>query len=148
MNMHPYQNLTILLILSLNLTGISGIQIMTGIQRHEPSVLALISFLVALGSLAGFLFIVYDMVTRRQDRYEGKIINKEGRSVNILTTENRLKRLRVNLPEVLERLQAEQNVEFKLTHFTRIPVSIHVLAEAPVPERVAAERPDVDAPRL
>ncbi len=129
MKLNPYSSLLVYLILFLNLCWMSGFQIFDSARLHEPSILAWIAFLVALGSLAALFFIIYDMVTRRQDQFEGKIINKEGSVIHILTTEDKLKRLRIHPNGVRDQLLANQIVEFKLTHFTRVPVSIRILKE-------------------
>ncbi|MBE9915828.1 hypothetical protein G8C92_17580 [Paenibacillus donghaensis] len=127
MDLRPYKNLSIFLAANILMFGSFCVRLVLDIQLQLLPVLAWLSFLVCLGSLTGILFVGADLVTRKQDCFQGKVINKEGRIVHILTTEDRLKRLRLNQTWVRERLEADQRVEFRLTHFTKMPVSISIL---------------------
>jgi len=129
-DLRPYPNLWIFMASNILMFGLFCFRLVLDIQLRVMPAFAWLSFLVCLGSLTGILFTGADLATKKQERFQGKVINIEGRIIHVLTTEDRLKRLRINAAWARERLKADQEVEIRLTHYTKMPASITILKDS------------------
>lgn len=88
MDLRPYPNLWIFMASNLLMFGLFCFRLVLDIQLQVMPAFAWLSFLVCLGSLTGILFTGADLATKKQERFQGKVINIEGRIIHVLTTEN------------------------------------------------------------
>ncbi|MWV45840.1 hypothetical protein GRF59_19680 [Paenibacillus sp. HJL G12] len=139
MNLYPYKNLTQWFATTLFLLGFCCLQILLQIQMHGNPAIAGMFFVMGLGFVTLAIFIGADLFAKKQVVCEGKVINKENKIVHILTIEEKLKRIRIGQPDVFEKLAANQKVEFTLTHFTKMPVSIRIV-EVPEEQEESGSR--------
>ncbi|WP_336770841.1 hypothetical protein [Paenibacillus sp. MMO-58] len=68
-----------------------------------------------------------DLLTKARRTIQGRIINKEGNIINVLRDDGKLKRFRINVPEVLDTLRADYRVEIVSTNLANIPSRITVI---------------------
>ena len=131
MGLHPYKNLTQWFASALFGVVFCCLQLVLQIQMHEAPGIAGLFFVLGLIFITISIFIGTDLFSKRQICFEGKVINKEGRVVNVLTTEEKLKQVKITVPEVYGQLEVNQKVEFKLTQIMKMPVSIRIMENAP-----------------
>ncbi|WP_248757286.1 hypothetical protein [Paenibacillus sp. ATY16] len=68
-----------------------------------------------------------DLLIKARRTIQGRIINKEGSIINVLRDDGKLKRFRINVPEVLDALRADYRVEIVSTNLANIPSRITVI---------------------
>ncbi|MCJ8011943.1 hypothetical protein MUG84_09335 [Paenibacillus sp. KQZ6P-2] len=127
MDLHPYKNLTQWFATTLFLIGFCCLQLLLEIQMHGNPVLGVMFLVLGLAFVTSAVFIGADLFTKKQVSSEGRVINKGNKIVHILTTEEKLKRLKISQSDVSEKLAANQRVEFTLTLYTKMPVRIRIL---------------------
>lgn len=99
--------------------------------RFTPSSFGFLYFLAIL-CYAGFVVVlITDLITSATRQVQGQIVHKEGRTIHISRTDGKLKKYKVTVPEVLQRLEKGQFVTMSLSKLAQIPHSIHIVEPPP-----------------
>lgn len=95
--------------------------------RFTPSSFGFLYFLVIL-CYAGFVVVLLaDLITSATRQVHGQIVHKEGRTIHISRTDGKLKKYRVMVPEVLQKLEKGQFVTMSLSKLSQVPQSISIV---------------------
>ncbi|MCQ6557236.1 hypothetical protein [Paenibacillus mendelii] len=120
-NLKPRKILLILLVICSVQFVLSIIRLI--IENHARSV-GFISFLITAVFLGLAVVITIDLFSRERRIISGKIINKEGKIIHVLSDDGKMQRFKIIVPEVLELLEADQRIEITSTNITNIPSKI------------------------
>jgi len=83
-----------------------------------------IFFLITFTFGSLFIVLTIDLFSEKRRIVRGRIINKEGKIINVLRDDGKLKKFKIVVPEVLELLSADQRVEISSTNLGNIPCMI------------------------
>ncbi|MEC0092313.1 hypothetical protein [Paenibacillus macquariensis] len=83
-----------------------------------------LSFLITFAFGVLFIVLTIDLFSKKRRIVRGRIINKEGKMINVLRDDNKVKKYKIVVPEVLELLSADQRVEISSTSLGNIPCVI------------------------
>jgi len=97
--------------------------------RYLPVMFGFINFLVVLSSLTIVIVTIIDLVSDDRRTTRGRIINIEGKIINILNDDGKLKRYKIMIPEILEQLKTDQRVEVLCTKLSKLPCEIRHIQE-------------------
>ncbi|WP_054954741.1 hypothetical protein [Paenibacillus dakarensis] len=126
------------LILQLSLNGIllflSIVVFALHHARFTPSSFGFLYFLAVLGFAGVFVALIVDLMTSATRQVHGQIVHKEGRTIHISRTDGKLRKYKVTVPEVLQRLEKGQFVTMSLSKLAQIPQSIHIVDPPGEPE--------------
>ncbi|WP_317979040.1 hypothetical protein [Paenibacillus glycanilyticus] len=96
-------------------------------HQMVPTFIGFTYFLVSLVFLGLLAVMLIDLLMEARRTIQGRIINKEGSIINVLRDDGKLKRFRINVPEVLVALRADYRVEIVSTNLANIPSRITVI---------------------
>src|SRR5690606_22429098 len=71
--------------------------------------------------------LIIDLLSRSERTIRGKIISIEGRIINMLTEDKKLKRIKINNSAVREMLKPDQYIQVSLTTLMSFPILIKQL---------------------
>jgi len=83
-----------------------------------------LSFLITFAFGVLFIVLIIDLFSKKRRIVRGRIINKEGKMINVLRDDGKVKKYKIVVPEVLELLSADQRVEISCTNLGNIPSMI------------------------
>ncbi|OAB47157.1 hypothetical protein PBAT_07720 [Paenibacillus antarcticus] len=83
-----------------------------------------IFFLITFTFGGLFIVLTIDLFSKKRRIVRGRIINKEGRMINVLRDDDKVKKYKIVVPEVLELLSTDQRVEISFTNLGNIPCMI------------------------
>ncbi|WP_422659195.1 hypothetical protein ACK8P5_01250 [Paenibacillus sp. EC2-1] len=95
--------------------------------RFTPSSFGFLYFLVVLCYAGLVVALLTDLITSATRQVYGEIVHKEGRTIHISRTDGKLKKYRVMVPEVLQKLEKGQFVTMSLSKLAQIPRSIRIV---------------------
>lgn len=113
------------------LSLISIVQLLVGLQADRPAFFNFIFFLSGLVFIALMIVQIIDYQSTSYDVLHGKILYIEGQIIHVAIDESSaVKRYKINAPEVLQRLQANQRVLLHIAKLTRLPRSIDIMEDS------------------
>ncbi|OAB38653.1 hypothetical protein PMSD_06465 [Paenibacillus macquariensis subsp. defensor] len=118
-NLKPRKSLLLLLVINLLQFIISVTWLVIGYLPFD-----FIFFLIAFTFGSLFIVLTIDLFSKKRRIVRGRIINKEGKMINVLRDDGKLKKFKIVVPEVLELLSADQRVEISSTNLGNIPCVI------------------------
>ncbi|UNK18647.1 hypothetical protein MNQ98_00945 [Paenibacillus sp. N3/727] len=95
--------------------------------RYTPSGFGFLYFIAILCCLGFVVMILTDLVTSATRQIHGQIVHKQGRTIHVSRNDGKLKKYRVLVPEVLQKLEQGQFVNISLTKLAHIPSSITIV---------------------
>ncbi|MGM1048989.1 MAG: hypothetical protein ACQEXX_23010 [Bacillota bacterium] len=95
--------------------------------RFEPSGFGFLYFVAILCFVGFVVIIITDLVTSATRQIHGQIVHKHGRTIHVSRNDGKLKKYRVLLPEVLQKLEQGQFVNISLTRLAHVPSSITIV---------------------
>lgn len=95
--------------------------------RYMPSSFGFLYFLAVLGFAGVVVAIIVDLITAATRQVQGQIVHKQGRTVHIRRIDGKLKKYKVMVPEVVQKLEMGQFVTMSLTKLAHIPSSITIM---------------------
>lgn len=127
MQLKPNKTIVTFIIICVLQLTLSVVRLFTTDHQMMPAFIGFTYFLVSLVFLGLLVVMLIDLLTKARRTIKGRIINKEGRIINVLRDDGKLKRVRINVPEVLETLRADHRVEIVSTNLANIPSRITVI---------------------
>ncbi|MCK9860003.1 hypothetical protein [Paenibacillus sp. ATY16] len=127
MQLKPNKTIVTFIIICVLQLSLSGVRLFTTDHQMVPAFIGFTYFLVSLVFLGLLVVMLIDLLTKARRTIQGRIINKEGSIINVLRDDGKLKRFRINVPEVLDALRADYRVEIVSTNLANIPSRITVI---------------------
>lgn len=98
--------------------------------QSRPLVFLILYLLCIVGFITIISALVYDLLSGKKKTIRGKVIHKEGKTVQLLTDDGKLAWIKVHHHAGRELLEPGRYVEIAMTKLTDYPVSIHFPEEA------------------
>lgn len=103
------------------------IQFYLHIHFDRPIIFSFLYFIVMVLFLVLTVPLIIDLLSRSERTIRGKIISIEGRIINMLTEDKKLKRIKINNSAVREMLKPDQYIQVSLTTLMSFPILIKQL---------------------
>lgn len=130
MNIKPTKAMITFLVSNAFGLAVVGTLLVVHYYLSRPAVFLFLYLLCMAGFIAIISALVYDLLSGRTKTIRGKVIQKEGKIVHLLTDDGKLASVKVHHHAGRERLEPGRHVEIALTKLTDYPVSIHFPEEA------------------
>ncbi|GMK43913.1 hypothetical protein PghCCS26_10400 [Paenibacillus glycanilyticus] len=127
MQLKPNKTIVTFIIICVLQLSLSVVRLFTMDHQMVPTFIGFTYFLVSLVFLGLLAVMLIDLLMEARRTIQGRIINKEGSIINVLRDDGKLKRFRINVPEVLVALRADYRVEIVSTNLANIPSRITVI---------------------
>ncbi len=127
MQLKPNKTIVTFIIICVLQLSLSVVRLFTMDHQMVPTFIGFTYFLVSLVFLGLLAVMLIDLLMEARRTIQGRIINKEGSIINVLRNDGKLKRFRINVPEVLDALRADYRVEIVSTNLANIPSRITVI---------------------
>ncbi|GLX66517.1 hypothetical protein [Paenibacillus glycanilyticus] len=127
MPLKPNKTIYFLIIICLLQLSTSVARLFTTEFQLMPDFIGFTYFLTSLVFLGLLVVLITDLITKARRTIKGRIINKEGNIIHVLRDDGKVKRYKINVPEVLEVLQADYRVEIESTNLSNILSRITVI---------------------
>lgn len=118
--------ITFLMIFLVNFV-LACIQFYLHIHFDSPIIFSFLYFIVMVLFLVLTVPLIIDLLSRSERTIRGKIISIEGRIINMLTEDKKLKRIKINNSAVREMLKPDQYIQVSLTTLMSFPILIKQL---------------------
>ncbi|MGM0883056.1 MAG: DinB family protein [Bacillota bacterium] len=102
----------------------SIIQFINIYMNNGPEALGFILFITSFVLLAFFVIILVDLIAKKHETIQARLISKNEKNIYLLRADGKVKRYRIHLPEILDHLNVDQQVEITLSYLAKIPLHI------------------------
>lgn len=127
MQLKPHRTIVTFIIICTLQLAFSVVRLFNTDHQLVPAFIGFTYFLVSLVFLGLLVVMLIDLLTKARRTIQGRIINKEASIINVLRDDGKLKRFKINVPEVLEALRVDHRVEIVSTNLANFPSRITVI---------------------
>ena len=124
MNLKPSRTFRLALISSFLFIMSDVFQFINLYMNDGPEALGFLYFLTGIIMLALFIILIVDLVNINHNVIQARLISKYGNVIYVLRADGKVKKIKIAVPEILERLVPEQQVKIKLSSLAQIPLHI------------------------